>query len=35
MDQAIRTYNSPAYQAAFALLTGAAERDVRIVEALA
>ena len=35
VDQAIHTYNSPAYQAAFALLTGAAERDVRIVEALA
>ena len=34
VDQAIRTYNSPAYQAAFALLAGAAERDVRIVEGL-
>jgi uncharacterized protein (DUF1330 family) len=30
--QAISTYESPAYQAAFRLLDGAVERDVRIVE---
>src|SRR5688572_20513266 len=34
VEQAIRTYNGPAYQAAFALLDGAAERDVRIAEGL-
>lgn len=30
--QAISAYESPAYQAAFRLLDGAVERDVRIVE---
>jgi uncharacterized protein (DUF1330 family) len=30
--QAIATYNSPAYQAALALLRNAVERDVRILE---
>jgi uncharacterized protein (DUF1330 family) len=34
VEQAVRTYTGPEYQAAFALLNGAAERDVRIVEGL-
>jgi uncharacterized protein (DUF1330 family) len=34
VEQAVRTYTGPAYQAAFALLDGAADRDVRIVEGL-
>jgi len=32
VTQAIQTYESPAYQAALRLLSGAAERDVRILE---
>jgi uncharacterized protein (DUF1330 family) len=31
VDQAIATYESPQYQAAFALLEGHAERDVRMI----
>jgi len=30
--RAVQTYQSPQYQAALALLKGAVERDVRIVE---
>ena len=32
VSRAIATYNSPAYQAAAALLEGAVDREVRIVE---
>jgi uncharacterized protein (DUF1330 family) len=32
VDQAIATYRSPAYQSALAKLTGAVEREVRIME---
>jgi len=32
VEQAIATYNSPAYEAARRLLIGAAERDLRILE---
>jgi uncharacterized protein (DUF1330 family) len=32
VDQAIATYESPAYQEVLSLLQGAAERDVRMVE---
>ena len=32
VERAITTYDSPAYQAAAALLHGVAERDVRILE---
>lgn len=32
VDQAIAAYQSPRYQAAFKLLRGAVEREVRIVE---
>jgi uncharacterized protein (DUF1330 family) len=32
VEQAIATYESPAYQAAVKLLRGAAERDVRILQ---
>jgi uncharacterized protein (DUF1330 family) len=34
VQQATATYNGPAYQAAFAILNGAADREVRIVEGL-
>ena len=34
VQHAVPTYNGPAYQAAFALLKGAADREVRIVEGL-
>jgi len=34
VKQAIATYESPEYQAALAILKGAVERDVRIVEGL-
>jgi uncharacterized protein (DUF1330 family) len=32
VSRAVSTYNSPAYQAAVAVLKGAVEREVRIVE---
>ena len=32
VSRAVATYNSPGYQAAVAVLTGAVEREVRIVE---
>lgn len=32
VEQAVRTYESPAYQAALRVLAGVAERDVRILE---
>ena len=32
VEQAIRTYEGPAYQAALQVLAGAVERDVRILE---
>ncbi len=32
LSQAIATYESPRYQAALAVLDGAAERDVRLLE---
>jgi uncharacterized protein (DUF1330 family) len=32
VDQALATYRSPAYQAALALLRGAVDREVRIME---
>jgi uncharacterized protein (DUF1330 family) len=32
VDQAVATYESPAYQEVLSLLKGGAERDVRIVE---
>ena len=32
VEQAIATYESPAYQAAVAVLKGAVEREIRIVE---
>lgn len=35
VGQAVATYNSPAYQAALAVLKGAVERDVRILEGAA
>ncbi len=34
VDQAVAAYESPAYQEALAVLGAAAERDVRIIEAL-
>ena len=34
LEQARRTYESPAYQAAVAKLVGAAERELRLIEAL-
>ena len=34
VGQAVKTYNGPAYQAAVAVLKGAADREVRIIEGL-
>jgi len=34
LQEAIETYESPEYQAAVAVLKGAAERDVRIIEGM-
>jgi uncharacterized protein (DUF1330 family) len=35
VDQATKTFESAAYQAACKLLQGSAERDIRIIEGLA
>ena len=35
VEQAMKTFESPAYQAACKVMEGAAERDIRIVEGIA